>query len=266
MRKKIVCLLLVTLAAYVAYKVWGYYAPPSIQQPYTIQKQDDDTLRIAYIGDSWAFMHRDHECLIAKIVGNSIHRPVRVYTFGISGLTSKEIYRAMTEQGDYRRFMQRGYDYCFISAGINDTYQKHSANYYRHSMEGIINLLLANGIRPIILEIPNYDILKAYERQTRSRKALRHLSMLVNGCEIDCRQSHRDALRGLLTEKELWQRVTLIGYRDWNNDFTHDQQTYYLSDGIHLNDTGYARLDSVIAQAVLSHETAAQRNSGYRRE
>lgn len=266
MTRKIVYLLLAIAFIYLMYRAWRYYAPPSLAEPYKIEKQHDDTLRIAYIGDSWAFMHREHECRIASIVGDSIHRPVRVHTFGISGLTSKEIYGAMMEQGDYRRFMERGYDYCFISAGINDTYQKKSAYYYRRSMEGILNQLLDNGTHPIMLEIPNYDILKAYQRQTKARKALRHLSMLVNNCDMDCRQSHRDALRNLLTEKRLWQEVTLIGYQDWNSDFAHDQQTYYLSDGVHLNDSGYARLDSIIAQAVLSHETAAQRNSGCRQE
>ena len=266
MRKNVIYLLLVFTVGYIAHKTCVYYAPPSLSEPYKIEKQHDDTLRIAFIGDSWAFMHREHKCRIAGIVGDSIHRPVRVHTFGISGLTSKEIYGAMTEQGDYRRFMERGYDYCFISAGINDTYQKKSAYYYRRSMEGILNQLLDNGTHPIILEIPNYDILKAYQRQTKARKALRHLSMLVNNCDMDCRQSHRDALRNLLTEKRLWQEVTLIGYQDWNSDFAHDQQTYYLSDGVHLNDSGYARLDSVIAQAVQSRETAAQRNSGCRQE
>lgn len=264
--KKTFYLILSLLITYLAYRVWGYYAPPSLSKPYRIEKQNDDTLRIAYIGDSWAFMHRDHPCSIASIVGDSIHRPVRVHTFGVSGLTSKEIYGAMTEQGDYRRFMERGYDYCFISVGINDTYQKKSTGYYRRSMEGIISQLLANGTHPLILEIPNYDILKAYQRQTNTRKALRHLSMFVNSCDMDCRQSHRDALRSLLTENSLWPKVTLISYQDWNSDFAHDQQAYYRSDGVHLNDAGYARLDSVIAQAVLSHETAARRNSGYRQE
>lgn len=266
MRKTIIFLIPALLAAYIIYRTWDYYAPPPLNQPYQIQKLNDDTLRIAYIGDSWAFNHREHQCRIATILSNSIHKPVRVHTFGISGLTSKEIYRAVTEQGDYRRFMMRGYDYCFVSVGINDTYQKKSQSYYQRSMEGIINLLTANNIRPIILEIPNYDIHKAYERQTRTRKALRQLSILINSCEMDCRQTHRDALKSLLTEKKLWQQVSLIGYQDWNPDFVHDQQAYYLSDGVHLNDSGYHRLDSIIAHVVLNHYTAVQRNSAFRQE
>jgi len=266
MRKKAVCLVLVLFASYLIYKAWIYYAPPLISQPHQIQRQHDDTLRIAYIGDSWAFMHREHHCRIADIISDSIHRPVKVHTFGISGLTSKEIYGAMTDQGDFRDFMMRGYDYCFISAGINDTYQKKSCRYYKGGMEGILTLLLANSIHPIILEIPNYDIFKAYERQTRTRKVLRHLSMIVNNCKLDCRQTHRDALRSLLSEEGFRNRVTLIGYKDWNNDFAHDQQAYFLSDGVHLNDSGYARLDSVIARCVLQLQTPVLNKSGFRLE
>lgn len=266
MGKKIVCLLLILPVAYIAYRAWGYYAPPMLQQPYTILKQSDDTLRVAYIGDSWAFMHRDHDCRIAQTISDSIHQPVKVHSFGIGGLTSKEIYAAITEQGDFRNFMMRGYDYCFVSAGINDTYQKKSCSYYTTSMKGILSLLLANNIHPIILEIPDYDIHKAYERQTRSRKALRRLSMLVNGCDMDCRQSHRDALRAMLTEEGLWEQTTLLEYKDWNSNFAHDQQNYFLPDGVHLNAAGYARLDSVIAGCVLNHLAATSRNSGFRQE
>lgn len=266
MRKIVVYIILVLFASYLIYKVWIYYAPPLINQPYKIQRRHDDTLRIAYIGDSWAFMHREHHCRIADIVSDSIQRPVKVHTFGISGLTSKEIYGAMTDQGDFRDFMMRGYDYCFISAGINDTYQKKSSRYFKGGMEGILTLLLANNIHPIILEIPDYDIYKAYERQTRTRKVLRHLSMFVNNCKLDCRQTHRDTLRSLLTKKGFRNRVTLIGYKDWNNDFAYDQRTYFLSDGVHLNDSGYARLDSVIARCVLQLQTPVLHNNGFRLE
>ena len=75
-----------------AYSFHRYYAPPRIKQPYQINATPDDTLRIAYIGDSWAFMHNDHTCKIASILEDSIHKPVKVYSYGVCGLTSKEIY------------------------------------------------------------------------------------------------------------------------------------------------------------------------------
>ena len=59
-----------------AYNFHRYYAPPHFKQPYRIDATPDDTLRIAYIGDSWAIMHNDHTCKIASILEDSIHKPV----------------------------------------------------------------------------------------------------------------------------------------------------------------------------------------------
>lgn len=238
--------ILITLAAY------QYYAPPKYHQTYQIGFSDD-TLRIAYIGDSWAFMHREHDCKIAKLLEDTIHRPVKVHSYGICGLTSKEIYDNLFDNSDFKHFLQkRGYQYCFISAGINDSYKKMSTAYYQQSMDGIIELLLANNIRPIILEIPDFDIQKCFEKQKWSRKTLRLISMFVNNKPIDCKQLFRDALDELIREKGYQDKVSIIHYKSWNNDYPNNQKNLYLDDGLHLNEHGYAKLDSVITQEIIS--------------
>jgi len=231
---------------------YRYYAPPSIRQPYQTAQHHDDTLRIAYIGDSWAFMHKEHECIIAKYLEDTIHRPVKVHSYGVCGLTSKEIYENMFCNSDFKQFLQkRGYDYCFISAGINDSYKKMSTSYYAKSMDCIIQFLLGNDIRPIILEIPDYDIQKSYDRQKTSRKVLRRLSIFINNTPIDCKQQFRDAFHELIREKEYQDKVSIIRYNSWNNDYLNDLKQLYLDDGLHLNEQGYARLDSVIAKEII---------------
>ena len=65
--------------------------------------------------------------------------------------------------------------------------------YYQKSMSGLVSLMTANHIHPVILEIPDYDILKTYERQKRQKKLLRRLSMLLTGTPIDCKQMFRKA-------------------------------------------------------------------------
>ena len=185
--------------------VYNYYASPLLHHPYKIYHKDNykDTLRIACIGDSWAYMHKSHDCKITKIISDSIHHPVSVHSFGICGLTSKEIYEHIFVNPEFKHFMQeRRYDYCFVSAGINDTYKKMNSSYYKKSMEGIIDFLLANHIHPIILEIPDYNIIKSYERQTIKHKIIRRISMFVNRTNLNCKQSFRYALDELLKEKD----------------------------------------------------------------
>ena len=254
MKKKLLytLLLLVTcIMAGITYAVYQYYAPPRMREPY-LMKHQDDTLRIAYIGDSWAFMHKDHDCEMSKFITDTLHRPVRVHSYGICGLTSKEIYENMYDNADFKHFLQkRAYEYCFISAGINDTYKKMGTQYYKQSMDGIIQLLLYNNIRPIILEIPDYDIQKAYNWQQSLRKILRDTSMYINDTPVDCKQMFRDALDELIIEKGYQNQVSIIRYKTWNNHYNDDLKRLYVHDGMHLNDIGYAKLDSVIALEII---------------
>ena len=96
-----------------------------------MNQKADDTLRIAYIGDSWAYLHEYHECRIAHLLEDTLHCPVQVSSYGISGLTSREIYENMYNNSDFKHFLtKKRYDYCYISAGINDTYKKMSTSYF----------------------------------------------------------------------------------------------------------------------------------------
>ena len=248
------CLLIIfSILGVITYYAYQYYAPPHVRNSFQMNdNKETDTLKIAYIGDSWAFLHRDHPCLISKMIENSTHKPVKVYSYGICGLTSKEIYQNMFDNNDFKHFLQKQtYNYCFISAGINDSYKKMSASYYKKSIEGIIQLLLDNHIYPIVMEIPDYDIKLAYERQTLCKKALRRLSMTINGCQLDCKQMLRDALNELIKEKGYNNRVSIIRYKAWNANGDKDLKDLYVSDGMHLNETGYAKLDSIIASTII---------------
>lgn len=236
----------------VFYGVYNYYAPPRLRKAYQLSCHKNDTLRIAYIGDSWAFMHKDHECLIPELLSDTLHCPVKVYSHGISGLTSKEVYESLYSDYGLKKFFQQvKYDYCFVSVGINDTYKKMGTNYYRKSIDGIIQFLLANNIQPIILEIPDYNILKAYKYQKTKKKILRRLSMLINGTTIDCKQDFRDVLDELIQEKGYQYKISVIRYKSWNSTYKNDLKFLYLNDGMHLNKYGYGILDSIIAKIII---------------
>jgi lysophospholipase L1-like esterase len=251
----------------VAYSFYRYYAPPKLRQPYQTGATPDDTLRIAFIGDSWAFMHKDHDCVIAQMLQDSLHRPVKVHSYGVCGLTSKEIYENIFDNRDFKLFLsKRRYEFCYISAGINDTYKKMGISYYQQSMDGIIQFLLSNHIHPIIQEIPNHDINMSFERQKTSRKLLRRLSMMINDTPLDCKQLFRDALDELIREKNYANKVSIIRYQSWNNNGDKDLEKLYRSDRLHLNDNGYAILERAITKEILNqittdHNTESQMES-----
>ena len=256
MRKKVlyICIFIaICIIIGIVYSFYRYYAPPKLRQPYQTNTTPDDTLRIAFIGDSWAFMHKYHECMIPQLLQDSLHRPVKVHSYGVCGLTSKEIYENIFDNSDFKQFLsKRRYKYCYVSAGINDTYKKMSTSYYQQSMDGIIQFLLSNHIHPIIQEIPDYDIYTSFDRQKASRKLLRRLSMMINNTPLDCKQLFRDALDKLIHEKKYSDKVSIIRYKSWNGDGDQDLDHLYRSDGLHLNDNGYAVLDKAITMEILN--------------
>lgn len=234
--------------------MFSYYKPPTEYQPYAMQQDRDDTLRIAYIGDSWAFMHQDHNCQISDIIKDVIHRPVKVHSYGICGLTSREFYENIYKNTDLKHFLQkRRYEYCFISLGINDTNTKMNIAYYQQSMDNIIRFFLDNHIHPIILEIPDYDIYKSYNKQVLSRKLLRQLSMFINKTPLDCKQLFRNALNEIISKNDYTKELSIIRYLSWNEKGAKDWEMIYLNDGLHLNEKGYYVLDSCIAETCIAH-------------
>lgn len=252
-RKRIIILIPLVIAfLYIGIRLYDYYSPAKERPIYRTIVPKDDTIHIAYIGDSWADGHQNHNCKITNILSNYLSKPAKVSSFGISGFTSKEIYHALFELDIFKHFMENGYNYCFISAGINDCNKKMSTTYYKESMDCIIRFLLANHIHPIILEIPDYNILDGYERQQTKFKILRHLSMLINGTSMDCKQQFRDAIDELIQERGYQDKVSVIRYKSWNKNYKKDLKELYISDQMHLNGNGYSVLDSIIAKEIMN--------------
>ncbi|MBQ9230498.1 MAG: SGNH/GDSL hydrolase family protein [Prevotella sp.] len=218
---------------------------------YHINQHSSDTLRVAYIGDSWAAFHQNHPCNIAKTIEDSIHRPVIVESYGICGITSKAFYQSFFDNQDLKSFLNKGYDYCFISVGINDTYKRTSISDYKKGIDYTILFLLYNNIQPIILEIPDYNILKAYNIQAFPRRCFRNTMSIITGIPLDCKQQYRNALDDLIREKDYNGKVSIIRYKSWNNNYKNDLKTLYRSDGMHLNHYGYDVLDKEIIKVIL---------------
>ena len=74
--------------------------------------------------------------------------------------------------------------------------------------------------------------------------------MLINHTKLDCKQDFRDALDELINEKGYNDKISVIRYKSWNNDYENDLNRLYLNDGMHLNEKGYLVLDSMIAKTI----------------
>ena len=224
---------------------YNYYAPATELDVYECHHHSDDTLRIAMIGDSWVFYHYLFNDTLASKIRQNTGKPVKVNAYGQCGKTSKEVYQSIFNDQSMQTLLSQGADYCFVSVGINDSYKKMGANYYSKSTAYILHFLIQNGIKPILLTIPNYDISYTYERQTTDKKMLRQLSMLITRSQLDCREDYRQALMQELQKTGLENRITLLRF-----PYSLD---YYQSDRMHLNTQGYQMLDSIICACIFQN-------------
>lgn len=246
------CFLLI-LAYIVANYIMPFYTPAVRQDGLDISKCHDDTIRIAYIGDSWAEGHKKTHCMIDSIIMKSAKRAVLVKTAGISGLTSKNVYYSIFRNDSIRSVIEWGPDFCFVSAGINDSDRKMGTYYYKENMRLILELLLDNNIIPVIMEIPTYDINYSFKRRNRQTKLIYLISMLLTWSKMNCIQEYRNIYWNLIQEKNWYDSVITIRYLDWNPDGYKDKRGLYDEGRMHLNDKGYYLLDSCISNKIIRH-------------
>lgn len=254
--KKYKIVVFVLLAIVVAFVCYYSYCPcyrPAVKQTgLNVLHHNDDTIRIAYIGDSWAYNHKEMKCVIDSTIQAQIGKPVQLRNVGAGGLTSKEIYKGIFANKEFKSVVEWGPDFCFVSAGINDSNIKNGRDNYKENMRLLTSLLLDNHITPVILEIPYYDIYHTFWEMSFVPMYRSIRSMLWTMSPINCIDSYSNAYNDLVNEQQ-WQNDVITIRRDyWNPNGYEGQKELYTSDRMHLNQDGYFVLDSCIASQIVT--------------
>ncbi len=257
--------LLVGYALYSFTPLYIHYYVPEELPKYTIRtpQYNDDTLRIAFIGDSWADYHTSlrGDTMIANAASKIFEHPIKSWTRGTKGAISKEVYfymysdRTVEHANEQDRctqpLIEKRPDYCVVFAGINDVTFRRPTSFYAENMQYIIELLLHNDIRPVVMEIPMVDFDYPIPRfRFRDRTFYRTRSILM-GTRNNKGEDYHKALHKVLTDKKLDNKVLYIASKQWNPDGCLDS-TMFLDDHLHLNLNGYHKLDSCIATEIIN--------------
>lgn len=250
----VVVMLLLCLYYYNRWKVlWELEKPRPV---YAIHHYSDDTLRVVMIGDSWIEMHSNHglDSLLEKQLCELTSRPVKVSSKGKGGMRSRGIYDLMFKSKGYgtKPVIVSGADYCVISAGINDASANLGTRQYCHYMRLIIDFLLENEIRPVIIEAPDVNIWKLFAQRPLKNIAIDSLRSIMTGCGMYHYAEYREALRKSLKDGQLKDSVVFVSMYGWDGNGTAMDESLFLDDQIHLNRKGYELLDSCIASAIAS--------------
>lgn len=222
-------------------------------------RPDDDTLRVAVIGDSWAEYHMTLECdtIFCRFAKRLTSRPVKCFSIGHSGKTTKEIYYEMfadhTVEHAWERdrcsqpLIEQHPDYCILMAGINDMRLFMTRKYYVGNYRLMLNLLIQNGIRPVVMEMPDVDFKYNHENRKFFRRWKMNMVSFFTGIDYSCAQLYRDTMTAMLKETGLDQKVLFIPMTAWNAGGVEAWPQNFLDDRFHLNLDGYHVLDSCMA-------------------
>lgn len=242
-------IIFVSLYYYYRWKpLWSYEEPRSF---YSISHHHDDTLRIVMIGDSWVGMRTDTlNNLFQKRLSSISGRPVILKSKGKGGEKSRGIYQLLFEEKGFgtKPLLVSGADYCIVLAGINDAAANLGKEQYVYHMKLIIDFLLANDTRPVLVEIPNVNIWTIYGRKPVKDLLGDYIKSIMTGSEMYLFSDYRDALLSMLkTYNDLVISVPMI---EWNGNSRDLNKNLFLSDQIHLNMQGYLKLDSCIINEI----------------
>lgn len=258
----IICLacvvILFSFYEYYQYRWQNLWVFENERTPYPVICHEDDTIRVAMIGDSWAEMHASNkmDSILQLKISSQTGQPVIMTSKGKGGEKSRGIYQLLFDDNDKygtKEIIASGLDYCVISAGINDASANLGPRLYCYFMRHIIKFLLSNKIRPVLIEIPDVNLWKVHGRKPLKDLASDYLRSIMTHCKMYQMGEYRDSLRAMLINENLMDSVIYIHAYEWNGNDTAINQQLFLNDQIHLNKKGYELLDSCIAKKITSN-------------
>jgi lysophospholipase L1-like esterase len=207
-----------------------------------------DTLKLVFIGDSWAAYHHDYDKEL-KMLFSQKGLPAHVFSVGNVGAKSREIYERMFSTT--KPILMERPKYCVVSAGINDAVAKLGKEYYVHHYMLILQQLLELGIKPVVLEMPEVNYRAVAGREPWTMRIRHILSSLMTGSELYGFDSYKTALIHAIKNADMQSCIIYISADMWNADGCLDDRGLYMEDETHLNAVGYEVLDSCIASEIL---------------
>ena len=248
-----IILLIVLSLIYIGSVLRNYYsfANDIVLNP-SITTQNNDTITVIFIGDSWAAYHSKYDHHLMTCIEKKVKKPTKVISKGTVGAKTKSIYKEMHIDGPSgtKELIELSPDYAIVSAGINDAVAKMGAENYCHHYNLISKTLFSAGIKPIITDMPQVDYKAVYQRESTTAKIRHHISSWITGAPLWSFDNYREALQSLIRQDKKAKRLIYIPASDWNPEGYKDSRHLYLEDHVHLNERGYYHLDSCITSHI----------------
>ena len=151
-----------------------------------------------------------------------------------------------------KELLSSGADYCIVFAGINDAAANLGTKQFLHHYRLILDFLVAEGIKPIVVEIPDVNIWNVYKDKPIKDFVVDFVKSRKTNCNMYEVKEYRKQLRSDLAKNDWLGKVLYIQVQSWNTSGLSVNEQLFMPDQVHLNSLGYKRLDSCIAAAIYS--------------
>ena len=230
--------------------LWDLEEPLPI---YGVERNNDDTIRVLVLGDSWAAMHSSVDTYLCSKIQANVSKTVVVASRGKGGEKSRGIYQLLFDNDslETRKVIESGVDYCVVFAGINDAAANLGTKQFCYHYSLILDFLLKNSIKPVVIEIPDVDIWNTYRDKNVKDIVSDYLKSVMTGCKMYRMSCYRESLYENLNDNGCLDSVIYIPTTLWNGKSQTINPDLFLPDKIHLNNEGYKKLDECIAEAIV---------------
>lgn len=229
----------------------------------TTSSELDEQVKIGVIGDSWVAGQKLDRAIEETVTTSGFETVV--LSSGHPGAKSRQIYRNLfLERGDKNSsnalFLDDDLDYLVVVAGVNDSAGHIGKTFYAHHMGLIVQAALARGIKPVIVEVPEYGIedTPSVGLLSWGKKSI-YLWLFDNG-NVDVIREYRKALREELQASGIAEKVLLVNFSSITDDYNSSKDLY--ANPSHLNHDGYTKLGKLIAHNIEEWHNKAMHSDG----
>ena len=191
---------------------------------FAIDPAPHNVLTIGLIGDSWVADGQLNEPIEQLLSKKGIKS--KTMSSGKHGAMSKRIYQnifAPAHKSKSSKFIiENKPDYVIVVAGVNDAVGQVGADFYAYHVDLIISTLIHYGVRPVLVELPEFGIEEATARLGSIRSLRNKISAyLTNEGKVDNIEIYRNALVKKLQSTQNLNKIIYLPFdiicRDYND-------------------------------------------------
>lgn len=236
---------------------------PEIVTRQTPSSELPNQIKIGVIGDSWVAGQKLDRAIEQTIAASGFKTVV--LSSGHPGAKSRQIYRNLfvekvVKNSSNALFMDENLDYLVVVAGVNDSAGHIGKKFYAHHMFLIVQAALDRGIKPVIVEVPEYGIedIPSVGLLSWGKRCI-YLWLFDKG-DVDVIKEYRNALREKIQSSDIKDKALLVDFSPITDDYNTSKNLY--SNPSHLNRDGYSKLGKLIAQSIEEWHNNAMHSDG----